>query len=438
MNAIHRTLCVTALALGFAAAPVHAEFCALDPKPAATLLVPHFQVDLEQAAGLTTTFWVRNVADRPKLVHVHLWTDWGIPVFGFNVYLPAFGTERISLGSVLRDGVLPRTGPSLSAIGDFDAVGTHENYPGCNVAGASTDNPPLSPLSLERLRARLSGQPPSDAPGTCFGQFYGDDQARGYLTIDVVNECGLVAPSDPGYFISGGNGIASNENVLVGGVEYIDQLNNFAQGGAAIGLEADDPGAPLVFPGDTTFYGRYLFFTASDGREPLPSSWAVDFDAVSRDGGADLMVFRAVPQTNPVACGTAPSWFPLGDDARTPFDVDGDTPTVPVFPTLPSPIAVASQLFPVSMINDSLDAPSPLRGSAQLDLGTFFSFQGYQGGQSWVGVLHDSQGRFSELAPGRALDSMCTQGLTVPASVNGAPPVNPVAPDSVFLDGFSS
>ncbi len=53
--------------------------CRVDDQPAASLLIPFFEVDLEDPRGKTTLFSVNNGGAKPALARVVLWTDWGVP-----------------------------------------------------------------------------------------------------------------------------------------------------------------------------------------------------------------------------------------------------------------------------------------------------------------------------------------------------------------------
>src|ERR1700732_1688021 len=63
--------------------------CRLGNQPAATLLVPYFEVDLANPKGRTTLVSVNNAAPRPTLARMVLWTDWGVPPLAFDIYLHA-------------------------------------------------------------------------------------------------------------------------------------------------------------------------------------------------------------------------------------------------------------------------------------------------------------------------------------------------------------
>lgn len=430
---------LAALALPGAA---QADTCAVDDKPATSLLIPYFEVDLSATASTTPTtrIWVRNTATRPKLAQVNLWSDWGIAVFAFYVYLPAKATQRIDLADVLIDGKLPSTGAGVSPIGDFDSVGTALPYPNCNntadPANGLPVTPNLSPSALNNLRARLSGQV-SPGDGLCWAFNHGDGMARGYVTIDNVLECSNALPTDPGYPV-----FALNlENVLEGGFEFRDPLNNFAQGGRAVAIESN---STFEFvPGDATFLGRYHASVANDQLEPLPPSWRVEFDnSASPDSpGAELIVWRGAPPTNPRPCGQFPFWFPLGETGRRPYDTDGDTPAPPVvFPGDPPPFpelfGLATGRYPVERLSDTLQG-TVTKGSGELLLLNFSSqYPMTIEGQAWVGVVQDREGRFSEIRPGVPLDTFCEFALPQAADVSGPLADNPNTLTYLFSDDF--
>lgn len=421
------------------AAPAQADVCTIDRKPSATLLVPYFEVDLASTTGATTIVTVRNTATRPKLANVVLWTRWNVPGIAFNVYLPAMASQRIDLGSLLRQGALPVTGPARGPVSEFDTAATPLAFPACNNGVALSNTgpgyPPLDAASLLELQARFSGVP-TPGTGACFSPRQSDSLARGYVTIDSVNLCsGQSYPDSPGYFVDGGLGIANNENVLVGSFELVDAENNFADAAPAIGLEAD---SNRFFPGDETFYGRYSAFTATDDREPLPAAWAFDFDAQVETDSAELLVWRAAPKQAPRSCNGNPNWFPLSSLEQTPFNRDGDTPAEPFFPSFATPIGLASQRIEARLINDSLVPPQVVAGSARLNFYVASPGQPLPSGQSWVGVLRRSDGRFSELTPAHALGSSCAAGETVPANVSGPASGNPNTRNYVFIDGLES
>ncbi len=60
--------------------PAHAARCDTDVVPAATLLFPYFEVDLQNPDSRTTLVAITNRDEEPALVNVVLWTDWAVPI----------------------------------------------------------------------------------------------------------------------------------------------------------------------------------------------------------------------------------------------------------------------------------------------------------------------------------------------------------------------
>ena len=64
--------------------PASAAVCHLESVPAATLLLPYFEVNLNDPNGLTTLFSVNNASATAVLAHVVLWSDLSVPVLAFT------------------------------------------------------------------------------------------------------------------------------------------------------------------------------------------------------------------------------------------------------------------------------------------------------------------------------------------------------------------
>src|ERR1700688_3703073 len=92
-----------------AATPPAAGVFTRDAVPAATLLLPYFEVDLNNPNGLTTLFSVNNASATAVLVHVVIWSDLSVPVLDFNVYLTGSHVQTINLRDVIVNGALPQT-----------------------------------------------------------------------------------------------------------------------------------------------------------------------------------------------------------------------------------------------------------------------------------------------------------------------------------------
>src|ERR1700694_5920546 len=90
------------LALGGQAVAV---ICTIDAEPAATLLLPYFEVDLNNPNGLTTLFSVNNASATAVLAHVVVYSDLSVPVLDFNIYLTGYDVQTINLRDILVNGL---------------------------------------------------------------------------------------------------------------------------------------------------------------------------------------------------------------------------------------------------------------------------------------------------------------------------------------------
>src|SRR5436305_15102485 len=74
--------------------------------PAATLLLPYFEVDINSQAttAQTTLFTITNVTQIPQIAHVTVWTDLSFPVLDFNIFLTGYDVQGINLYDVIARG----------------------------------------------------------------------------------------------------------------------------------------------------------------------------------------------------------------------------------------------------------------------------------------------------------------------------------------------
>lgn len=98
------------------------DTCDIAQLPAATLLLPYFEVDLHDPNGETTLFSITNVTNVEQIAHVTLWTDLAYPVVTFDIYLTGYDVQSINLYDVIRNGqVAPArgTGSAVSPHGEY-------------------------------------------------------------------------------------------------------------------------------------------------------------------------------------------------------------------------------------------------------------------------------------------------------------------------------
>jgi hypothetical protein len=300
--------------------------------PAATLLLPYFEVDLSNTSGRTTVFSIDNDDATAVLAHVVVWSDLGVPVTNFNVYLTGFDVQAINLRDVL-NGHLPQTasaGQDLSdTVSPKGRFSQDINFASCNgkLPPAGLTQPPgLTPAILQH---ELTGRPGLN--GACYAVPHGDNIARGYVTVDTVNNCTDRFPDDSfgAYFSSD----LTNQPLLSGEYFYIDPSHAVAAGGNLVSIAADATDPATSTPGQYTFYGRYVNWDATDHRQPLATNFAARFQAPATiksvtnstfDADSWLIVWRdpKVFQSHlfPIECGFAPDWYPLGQQNLTVFD----------------------------------------------------------------------------------------------------------------------
>lgn len=398
---------VLVLAMG-AAAPAEGVIGTPDPVPAATLLYPYFEVDLSNPAGTTTLLGLQNTSATAILAHYVVWTDLGVPVLNFNVYLTGYDVQTINLRDVIANGILPTTASDgqdpADTISPQGPLSQDINFASC---GGQLPLPPLPADVVAGVRAALTGQASATFGGLCGGTNRGDSIARGYVTVDTVNQCTLAIPGSPGYFLSGGTGVATNQNTLLGDFFLVDAAQNYAQGEGAVSIEASATNPLTSTSGNYTFYGRYVGWTAADNREPLPTIWGATYT----DTASELFVWRDPkvnqgPFTCPAIPAARPAWYPLGQTQIVAFDMQ-ENPTA----LGGAPFAAAAQRVTLGMTGGDLVTPAR-SGWLYLNLNTTVAPAGAvpptdpTRAQSWVVSLQlpKVEGRFSTATIAAPLD----------------------------------
>ena len=256
--------------------------CDIALLPAATLLVPYFEVDVDDPNGDTTLFTVTNVTAKDQIAHVTLWTDRAYPVIGFNIYLTGYDVQSINLYDVIGRGVIAPpdgTGTDLSDRGDYSDGNPALDLTNCDRLPGVIDNSYVARM----VQAFTEGDVPA------VGAFAGCDAAGGvhenaigYATINVLRRCSYLAGNEPEYW----RDEILWDNVLMGDYQQVTRTNRLSEGGPLVHIRAvpeggtaqqrrDDPAAwDAGFP--RTFYSRYQPPSEPrfDGRQPLPSAFA--------------------------------------------------------------------------------------------------------------------------------------------------------------------
>ncbi len=305
------------------------DACAIQETPAATLLLPYFEVDLSTSTGRTTQVTVGNAFGSGALVEAVVWTDLGVPVFSFDFYLNPYQDIHFNMRDILERGVLPSTSApaSYSSCTGF--------LPPANLTGTQIDNYQLA----------LFGQASPLWSGKCGGRYLGDTVARGYVTFDTVNSCTLEIQTDPGVFAAGGSAIFANQNSLFGDFQYVTTSTNLSENHPLVHIVADSTNASTSTSGKYTFYGEYDAWTAVDNREPLATIFAARFVPA----GTSLIVWRdsKVAQGS-FTCGTLPTWYPLGQESAYAISDAGAYSLLSTkpFPAVAQKVVVGSSALP--------------------------------------------------------------------------------------------
>lgn len=383
-------------------APAQAVPNTLDSTPAATLLFPYFEVNLGDTNGMTTLFAIQNVWATAMLVNVTIWSDRGIPVYNFPVYLTGYDVQSINLRDVL-NGSLPQTAsdgqdPSdnsspTTGISNQGQYSQDINFASCNgiLPLAALDG-----ATQTGIRNALTGQATTLFAGQCAGTNYGDNVARGYITADTVNSCGGGTPDTANYFTNN----TTTQNALSGDWFLVDQSQNFMQTDAAVAIEAVYPTiADLYTAGNPSFYGHLVGWDGSDDREALPATWVVQ---AQNDLGT-LHVWRDTKRTPAAAsCGVQPTDLALEKSLMFGMDTDPYNPAA-----VASPLPVAAQRTDFDQTNFGL--PAIKTGFHYLSLnhnnGDVAGLTDPLAAQSHVTVIRHSQGRFSTGAAAMPMDS---------------------------------
>jgi hypothetical protein len=338
-----------------------------------------------------------------------------VPVYGFDVYLTGFDVQPISMRDIL-NGVLPRTASAGQDPGNLISpqgpLSQDINFASC------TGNLPPAPngTAVVHLRAALTGTA-SPVNGQCATRSNNTPTiARGYITMDVTNQCTSQFPGEPGYFISGGGGVAGNRNQIWGDYVQTNHLSGLdgGDGSPLVHIIANATDPQLNTPGQYTFYGRVNNFSAADNREPLSTTFMTRYATVPANGfqPTQLTVWRdnKGPQGF-FACGTTPAWYPLKQKQIIFFD-EQERPvkltTLPLSDT-PTPFPAGTQRVQVG----SARLPSAFAsGTVYLNLMTTIAGNPNppeditaEWTQAWVTVHQKGAGRYSIGYPAALLDS---------------------------------
>ena len=276
------------------------DTCDISTAPAATLLLPYFEVDFKspQTTAKTTLFTITNVSALPQIAHVVVWTDWSFPALDFNIFLTGYDVQPINLYDIFARGVIaPPSGtssnttvPTNPTTGSTPSGNT--TNPNINSLAGCTSLPgPIPPALLSDLQLIFTAGVGSGVGIGCTSRVGGTHaNAIGYITVDVNANCNTSLPNVNTYFTTN----ILFDNVLIGDYQDINPnpaTGNFAGGNPMVHIRAIPEGGPAgsdpIAAGGVsgtnlpfTFYDRYtqgLGDRRIDRRQPLPALWAARY-----------------------------------------------------------------------------------------------------------------------------------------------------------------
>jgi hypothetical protein len=320
------------------------DSCDIALLPAATLLLPYFEVDFDNRAE-TTLFSVTNVTNVSQIARVTLWTDFSYPVASFNIYLTGYDVQSINLFDIIANGAIgtgaPR-GSSQSPRGTYSDPNPDLPLTGC------VDLPGnLPPAVVQNMRLALTEGRALPAPGRpgCNTVGHVHEYAVGYATIDVVGNCSSALPTDAAYFAND----IRYDNVLIGDYQQVSTTLGYAQVNPMVHIRAvPEGGTPQSRLNDRgtygnrferTFYSRFqnAATLTADARQPLPSRFA--FRWINGGPGGfqtQLHVWREGVTAGNAPCGTVKEngRIEVADSVMFDEDENGEGVTNPFCPIL--------------------------------------------------------------------------------------------------------
>jgi hypothetical protein len=406
------------------------DSCDIGVYPAATLLLPYFEVS-EDPTGETTNFTITNVSETIAIAHVVMWTDWSYPVIDFNIYLTGYDVQSINLRDLIWDGIIaPETTAKPEGTGTDISPGDFTDDEG-QTLGACDELPgDLPSFYEERMQVAFTEGEVGSVPGNDDFEDCSDvggvhANAIGYITIDVVDACTTSLPTDGAdYFETE----MRFDNVLIGDyAQYVagDSGVEKSEGNTMVHIRAvpelDGGTGASATNFARTFYSRYQAGGTSDRRQPLPSlfaaRWIEGGDAAFE---TDLKIWREGTYSD-LDC-TGGDYEDNGSILFVEsviFDEDENGEGITIEGELVSPpIGAESISLPetsrVSIANEDVfpQGVPDVAGWVYLNLDNREEYP-IIASQNWVIVSMRAEGRYSVDFDAAALGNGCTPGAVI-------------------------
>jgi predicted small secreted protein len=393
------------------------DSCDISLLPAATLLLPYFEVSLGSNNGETTLFTVTNTTNRPQIARVTLWTDYSFPVLDFNIYLTGYDVQSINLYDVIVRGVIAPdsgTGQDISPEGEL----SENQNPLIDTANCDQLPGAIPAVYVNRMkRAFTEGVVTQIGPLAGCNTVGGVHQnAVGYATIDVAATCGFRLPTESAYYQEE----LLWDNVFTGDFQQVNGSLNYAQGNPLVHIRAVPEGDSAVNRREVpishavnlpaTFYSQFQNGAKFDARQPLPSRFAARW---IKGGPSEFQTFykiwRQSNTTGATACAEYGHNSILDVTEITMFDEE-ENPT-----TVSQPICCINshiQLPSTSLTPVSDSSVFPQNSDGAVAGWMYFNLDDatgdHQANQAWIVTSMRASGRFSTDTDATALGNGCS------------------------------
>ena len=414
------------------------DSCDIGTAPAATLLLPYFEVDVNApiTTAQTTLFTVTNTSRLPQIAHVTLWTDWSFPVLDFNIFLTGYDVQAINLYDIIVRGVIaPTTGTSnRTTPGTRSALNTaNPNFLTGTGGAADTCSRIATNIPeglLQDVRRSLTQGLNSLCGNTRIGGTHAN--AIGYATIDVAATCSFRLPTEPEYFATE----ILFDNVLIGDYQQVapnPTTGNYAQGNPLVHIRAIPEGGPAgsVVPTNLpyTFYTRYQApgFETRDRRQPLPATFAARYIQGGTGGFlTDFKIWREGITGAGALCADYVDNSALTISEFVRFD-ERENPTTAVPDVIISPQPEAEFATPETSRIASSNSTFPPLESGDVAGWMYMNLDNVEfdrASQNWVIVSMFAEGRYAVDFDAAWLGNGCS----APVGVTSTDATNPIGP----------
>jgi hypothetical protein len=426
------------------------DSCDIGVAPAATLLLPYFEVDITApVATAQTTLWtITNVSNVPQIAHVTVWSDWSYPVLDFNIFLTGYDVQAINMYDIIARGVIaPERGTSNASTPGTRSLNNITGNTNFLSSAAVNCSPASLPVQIpSNILTDVQSGLTNGLYSLCGTSRIGGTHtnAIGYVTVDVAATCSFTLPTESLYYSTE----ILFDNVLIGDYQQVNPnpaTGNYAQGNPMVHIRAIPEGGPAgSIPGTNlpvTFYDRYTPTGSDtrDRRQPLPSVFAARYIQGGASGFlTDYKFWREGVTGAAAACASYINNRNLGVTEVVRFD-ERENPTTLAPTLIISPFNPGTFTTPEAIRIPTTNASFPPLTSGDVAgwmylnlnngaaLGAANPYSTVRASQNWVIVSMFAEGRYSVDFDAAWLGNGCSPAALAPTATT-ATGANPIAP----------